>query len=130
MLFSFAALVAQEKGEKNTKPIKYNKETNNNEVKPNKFTKVIITPTSSNNSNRASQSQNDQLRPEKPVKEERVINNRASQSQNDQLRPEKPVREKEERVINNRASQSQNDQLRPEKVKEKRPRKEKPRKEK
>ena len=72
---------AQEKGTKNTKPIKDTKVEVVNPIKPEVFnkeekttTKVVIVPTNSNSTNRSSQTTNNTNKPEKPV----IVNNRAA----------------------------------------------------
>ena len=155
MLFlAIVSISAQEKGTKNTKPIKYTKGTNSSvivekEVKTEKTTPVSIRPTNSNstnraavnstnsrevntmrpekvkvNTNRAAQNSNETMRPEKV----KVNTNRAAQTTVETNRPEKPViiKEKEEKTNLNRAAQSEVITDKPEKVKEEKPRKEKP----
>ena len=72
---------AQEKGTKNTKPIKDTKAEVVNPINPEVFnkeektpTKVVIVPTNSNSTNRSAQTTNNTNKPEKPV----IVNNRAA----------------------------------------------------
>lgn len=71
---------AQEKGTKNTKPIKDTKVEVVNPIKPEVFnkeektTKVVIVPTNSNSTNRSAQTTNNTNKPEKPI----IVNNRAA----------------------------------------------------
>ena len=118
MLFlAIVSISAQEKGTKNTKPIKYTKGTNSSvivekEVKTEKTTPVSIRPTSSNSTNRAAVNSTNSrevntMRPEKV----KVNTNRAAQNSNETMRPEKV------KVNTNRAAQTSVETNRPEKVK-------------
>ena len=79
---------AQEKGTKNTKPIKDTKVEIVNPIKPEVFnkeektTKVVVTPVNSNSTNRAASSSVNTTKPEKVKGErknnEKVVNNRAA----------------------------------------------------
>jgi len=134
---AIVSISAQEKGTKNTKPIKYTKGTNSSvivekEVKTEKTTPVNIRPTSSNSTNRASVNSTNSkevntMRPEKPS----VNTNKAAQNYNNTMRPEKPSvntnraaqtnvetnRPEKVKVNTNRAAQNSNETMRPEKVK-------------
>ena len=118
MLFlAIVSISAQEKGTKNTKPIKYTKGTNSSvivekEVKTEKTTPVSIRPTNSNSTNRAAVNSTNSrevntMRPEKV----KVNTNRAAQNSNETMRPEKV------KVNTNRAAQTTVETNRPEKVK-------------
>ena len=118
MLFlAIVSISAQEKGTKNTKPIKYTKGTNSSvivekEVKTEKTTPVSIRPTNSNSTNRAAVNSTNSrevntMRPEKV----KVNTNRAAQNSNETMRPEKV------KVNTNRAAQTSVETNRPEKVK-------------
>ena len=114
---AIVSISAQEKGTKNTKPIKYTKGTNTSvivekEVKTEKTTPVSIRPTSSNSTNRAAVNSTNSrevntMRPEKV----KVNTNRAAQNSNETMRPEKV------KVNTNRAAQTSVETNRPEKVK-------------
>ena len=88
LFLAIVSISAQEKGTKNTKPIKYTKGTNSSvivekEVKTEKTTPISIRPTSSNSTNRAAQTTIQTNRPEK------VNTNRAAQTTVQTNRPEK-----------------------------------------
>ena len=130
LFLAIVSISAQEKGTKNTKPIKYTKGTNSSvivekEVKTEKTTPVSIRPTSSNSTNRAAQTTIQTNRPEKV----KVNTNRAAQNSNETMRPEKvntnraaqttveTNRPEKVKVNTNRAAQNSNETMRPEKVK-------------
>ena len=133
LFLAVVAISAQEKGHKNTKPIKNTKGTNSSVIVEKEIkttTPVSIRPTGSNSTNRATQSTTVTNRPEATVEKGKgkVITNRATQSTNNTMRPEKPaiLKEKEDKPTLNRAAQSTVVTDKPEKVKEEKPRKEKP----
>jgi hypothetical protein len=117
LFLAIVSISAQEKGTKNTKPIKYTKGTNSSvivekEVKTEKTTPVSIRPTSSNSTNRAAVNSTNSkevntMRPEKV----KVNTNRAAQNSKETMRPEKV------KVNTNRAAQTSVETNRPEKVK-------------
>ena len=128
LFLAIVSISAQEKGTKNTKPIKYTKGTNSSvivekEVKTEKPTPISIRPTSSNSTNRAAQTTIQTNRPEKvntnraaqttvqTNRPEKVNTNRAAQTTVETNRPEKV------KVNTNRAAQNSNETMRPEKVK-------------
>jgi len=117
LFLAIVSISAQEKGTKNTKPIKYTKGTNSSvivekEVKTEKTTPVSIRPTSSNSTNRAAVNSTNSkevntMRPEKV----KVNTNRAAQNSKETMRPEKV------KVNTNRAAQTSVETNKPEKVK-------------
>ena len=117
LFLAIVSISAQEKGTKNTKPIKYTKGTNTSvivekEVKTEKTTPVSIRPTNSNSANRAAVNSTNSkevntMRPEKV----KINTNRAAQNSNETMRPEKV------KVNTNRAAQTSVETNRPEKVK-------------